>query len=91
MNATYETIDQSMQSVDWNSFNANTLVPQTLREHAEKIAKMYGALRPLFVAASTFPLIPADWRTGVQVFTTALDALAAEISATPDFKAGKDL
>jgi hypothetical protein len=91
MNTTFEMIDTSIRSVDWNGFQANTFVPQTLAERVKGAAKMYRALRPLFAVVSTIPLIPLEWRTGITVFMTALDALAEETGATPDFKAGKDL
>jgi hypothetical protein len=95
MNATYETIDQSMQSVDWNSFKAATLVPQSKAEREKMLATVWRAIRPLAVVVSATPLIKPEWRAGAQVFIGLMDAFAADTpagtSATPDFKAGKDL
>lgn len=93
MNVTFEMIDLSIRSVDWNSFKAapQSLVPQTMSDRVRSVAKMYRGLRPLFVFASTFPAIPQTWRTGLQLFTASMDALSEESGATPDFKAGKDL
>lgn len=58
----------------------------------QKVILMFALLRPLFLAISALPIIPNSWRTAVQLFVAALDALAASTPVdSGDFKAGKDL
>ena len=45
----------------------------------------YTAARPILVAVSAIPLIPATWRAIVTTLVAALDGV------TSTFKAGKDL
>jgi hypothetical protein len=60
-------------------------------DRVQKVISIFAIVRPLLVAISALPIIPNSWRMGVQLFVTALDALAAGSVVSGDFKAGKDL
>jgi hypothetical protein len=80
----FETIDRRVQKFDILLFTSPAAV-QTTATRTERLVAVYGTTRPILVAVTAIPFIPAAWRAVLTVFTTTLD----EISAS--FKAGKDL
>jgi hypothetical protein len=93
----YDEINDGIRSLTMDSDEENTLLPVTREGGAQhgqptlqtdgvaRVVKIYGAIRPLLKALALMPIIPASWRSALQLFAVALDAL------TPAFKAGKDL
>jgi hypothetical protein len=59
--------------------------PQTAAERAQHLMTAYAAVRPILLALTAVPLVPATWRTTISIFVDALDGVTAS------FKAGKDL
>jgi hypothetical protein len=86
---TYEEIDNAIATLDAESLNPKTLLTSP-GDVVTKLLRIYPAVRPLIASFALIPVLRAEWRTGIQLFIAALDALEAERS-TPDFKAGKDL
>jgi len=80
----YESIDQSIRTVEMESGNTLLSVPQGA---GEQLLKVYRAIRPLLKAVAVVPLLPPTWRTVMQLFVATLD----EFIASDAFKAGKDL
>lgn len=98
---TFVDIDRSLT----NLHLVGTTPATESKNPLQKVLMMFALLRPLFLAISALPIIPNSWRTAVQLFVAALDALAASTPAgetlaadttttdtsAGDFKAGKDL
>jgi hypothetical protein len=86
---TFAEIDHSIKCLNIAELNAKT-VADAPADRVYRVTTIYGALRPLLVTFSFYPLISGYWRRVARMFVLALDALAAD-SATGEFKAGKDL
>jgi hypothetical protein len=57
-----------------------------------RLVKVYGQIKPLLIALSSFRFVPANWRNAIAILSSALDAVVAGAgSVGADFKAGKDL
>lgn len=81
----FEAINAHVKSIDLSEVTAPTAVPQTAADRAQRLITAYAAARPILVAVSAIPLIPATWRAIVTTLVAALDGV------TDTFKAGKDL
>lgn len=81
----FEAINDHVSSIDLAEVTAQTAAPQTAADRAQRLATAYTAARPILMAVSVIPLIPATWRTIVSTLVIALDGVTAS------FKAGKDL
>jgi hypothetical protein len=81
----FEAINAHVNSIDLSVVTAPTAAPQTAADRAQRLIIAYAAARPILVAVSAIPLIPATWRAVVTTFVIALDGFSAT------FKAGKDL
>ncbi len=79
----FETIDRQVQKFDILAMTSPGAV-QTPATRTERLVTAYGTARPIIVALTAIPFIPASWRAVLSVFTANLD----EVSAA--FKAGKD-
>jgi hypothetical protein len=69
----------------------NALLGDNLSGRVQKLVKVYSSIKPLLVAVSALPIIPATWRAALVIFTQAVEAVVASPEIAPDFKAGKDL
>ena len=81
----FEGINAHVNSIDLSQVTAQTAAPQSAADRAQRLMTAYTAARPILVAVSAIPLIPATWRTIVTTLVIALDGV------TNTFKAGKDL
>jgi len=82
---TFDSIDRQVKKFDVVSFASEGAV-QTSATAAERLVTVFEAVRPILMAlAATIPLIPAAWRTLMNVFVSTLDDVSAS------FKDGKDL
>ncbi|HEX3578234.1 MAG TPA: hypothetical protein VHY33_06690 [Thermoanaerobaculia bacterium] len=81
----FEAINAHVNSTDLSEVTAQTAAPQTAKDRAQQLMTAYTAARPILVAVSAIPLIPATWRAIVTTLVVALDGV------TNTFKAGKDL
>ncbi len=63
--------------------------PVTQEASVSRVVSVFAELRPLLVALSVLPLIPAKGRALLTALIAAIDALA--LTTNPDFKAGKDV
>jgi hypothetical protein len=81
----FESINAHVSNIDLSEVTAATALPQTAADRAQRLATAYTAARPILVAVSAIPLIPATWRAIVTTLVAALDGVTAT------FKAGKDL
>jgi hypothetical protein len=85
-NATsFEAINAHVSNIDLSEVTAPAAVTQTAADRAQRLMTAYTASRPILVAVSAIPLIPAAWRAIVTTLVAALDGV------TNSFKAGKDL
>jgi hypothetical protein len=84
-NVSFESINAHVSNIDLSEVTAQTAAPQTAADRAQRLATTYTAARPILVAVSAIPLIPAAWRAIVTTLVAALDGV------TNSFKAGKDL
>jgi len=82
---TFEAINAHISTIDLAEVTAQTAAPQSTADRAQRLITAYAAARPILVAVSAIPLIPATWRAIVTTFVAALDGV------TESFKAGKDL
>ena len=87
--AAHAEIDASIATLKIKPNDPMTLV-QTPPNRLKQVITIFRAVRPLLATVAALPLIPASWRSAVQLFVVALDGLAGEV-ASADFKAGKDL
>lgn len=69
----------------------NALLGDNLSGRVQKLVKVYSSIKPLLVAVSALPIIPATWRAALVIFTQAVEAVVSSPEIAPDFKAGKDL
>jgi hypothetical protein len=69
----------------------NALLGDNLSGRVQKLVKVYSSIKPLLVAVSALPIIPATWRAALVIFTQAVEAVVSSPEIDPDFKAGKDL
>ncbi|HSY50003.1 MAG TPA: hypothetical protein VLC46_14405 [Thermoanaerobaculia bacterium] len=83
-NLSFDSIDSAVKAFDIVAFSSENEV-QTLGTRTERLVNVYQSVRPIILALSTIPLIPAAWRALLAVFAGSMD----DLSAT--FKAGKDL
>lgn len=81
----FEAINAHVSNIDLAEVTAQTAVPQSAADRAQRLITAYAAARPILVAVSAIPLIPATWRAIVTTFVAALDGFSTT------FKAGKDL
>jgi hypothetical protein len=81
----FEAINAHVNTIDLAEVTAPTAAPQTGAERAQRLTTAYTAARPILMAVSAIPLIPATWRAIVTTFVVSLDQI------TNSFKAGKDL
>ncbi|HEV7484639.1 MAG TPA: hypothetical protein VGQ65_03070 [Thermoanaerobaculia bacterium] len=84
-NVSFESINAHVSNIDLSEVTAHTAAPQTAAERAQRLMTAYTAARPILIAVSAIPLIPATWRAIVTTLVAALDGV------TDTFKAGKDL
>lgn len=93
-------IDRSIRTMLAEVEHENLLAPETPGSRVNRVAKQYRNIKPLLTLLGNIPLIPANWRAALLVFTQALDALAfsgtgvtslVAPAESDDFKAGKDL
>jgi hypothetical protein len=84
-NVSFETINAHVSSIDLSEVTAQSAAPQSAAERAQRLMTAYTAARPILMAVSAIPLIPATWRAIVTTLVAALDGV------TNTFKAGKDL
>jgi hypothetical protein len=88
----FKQIDASLKTLTIEQPNAAQ--PETLTARIEKLAKVYGSIKPLLTAVAALP-IPRTWRIGLTLFAQTIDLVvsAPELAAAGDgdFKAGKDL
>lgn len=84
------TLDQIVRSL--RSIDIEALITQPLPANPAALwalaLTVYRGLRPALVAVTVIPLIPEIVRSGVRLFVSCVDALAA---TNPTFKAGKDV
>jgi hypothetical protein len=81
----FEAINAHVNNIDLSEVTAPTAAPQAAADRAQRLMTAYTAARPILVAVSAIPLIPATWRAIVTTLVVALDGV------TNSFKAGKDL
>jgi hypothetical protein len=84
-NVSFETINAHVSNIDLSEVTAPAASPQTAADRAQRLMTAYTAARPIPMAVSAIPLIPATWRAIVTTLVAALDGV------TNSFKAGKDL
>ena len=84
-NVSFESINAHVSTIDLSEVTAPAAATQTAADRAQRLATAYTAARPILVAVSAIPLIPATWRAIVTTLVAALDGVTAT------FKAGKDL
>jgi len=87
--AAYAEIDSSIATLKIQPHDPMTIV-QTPANRLTRVVTIYRAVRPLLSGIASLSLVPASWRSALQLFIVALDGLAGEVAAV-DFKAGKDL
>jgi len=80
----FEEIDTSIRSYTMEESEGNTLLPSKPSAGVTRVLQIYTAVKPLLKALAVLPLLPAVWRSALQLFVIALDEAAT-------FKAGKDL
>jgi hypothetical protein len=80
----FDGIDRIVKAFDLVTFTSESAI-QTAATRTERLITIYGTARPLLLALSRIPLIPASWQALLGIFVSTLD----EVSAS--FKAGKDL
>jgi hypothetical protein len=80
----FEAINAHVNRIGLPEVTAQTGAPQTAADRAQQLMTAYTAARPILIAVSAIPFIPANWRAIVSVLVTTLDQVAT-------FKAGKDL
>jgi hypothetical protein len=81
----FETINAHVSNIDLSEVTAPAAATQTAADRVQRLMTAYTAARPILVAVSAIPLIPAAWRAIVTTLVAALDGV------TNSFKAGKDL
>jgi hypothetical protein len=87
----YNRIDRGLRGLK-NIEAENTLLPESFDGHVQRAVRIYIAVRPLLTVLATLPLLPPSWRSGLTLFTKALDAVAAGVDGiSANFKAGRDL
>jgi hypothetical protein len=87
-----KSIDRSIRTLVTEMEHENTLVPETPIARLQKVVKIFRGIKPLLSVIGTLPILPLTWRSAINMFHQALEALSVstpEVSA--DFKAGKDL
>ena len=91
---TFEQIDREIRALgeaDWNEEP-----PAQLMESVDRLFVLYEAVlyyqgvRSLLLLISTVRILPPNWRAAMALFIQALDAVAASVSGSKEFKAGKD-
>jgi hypothetical protein len=84
-NISFEAINAHVSNIDLSEVTAPAAATQTATDREQRLMTAYTAARPILVAVSAIPLIPAAWRAIVTTLVAALDGVTAT------FKAGKDL
>jgi len=92
MNAiTFEIIHRSLAGLDLNTLGAPETTPADPAARTERVLTVYRAVRPLLIGLTTVQLVPPQFRDGLALFVTTFDGFANGVSASGEFKAGKDL
>lgn len=85
-------VDRKVRNLNAEMEFENTLLPATTSNRLQQLLKIYRNVKPLLAILSNLPLIPANWRGAMAIFTQAVEALAeAATRENADFKAGKDI
>ena len=93
----FKQIDKSVKTLDVDALQQeNAAMPANLSGRVQKLASVYGSIKPLLSAVAALPIIPAGWRAALAIFVQTLDFVVASpelvaASGDSDFKAGKDL
>lgn len=85
---TFESIVHSINSLD---LNAPATAPADPAAHSDRLLAVYRAVRPLLLALTMVSLVPPQFRAALTLFLNTFDGFANSVSASGDFKAGKDL
>ncbi len=81
----FEDINAYVNQYGPTLYTSETIAPQTPMDRIGSLITSYTVARPIVVALSLIPLIPATWRATLNLFVISLDGVTAS------FKAGKDL
>jgi hypothetical protein len=85
----FESINQHVQSFDMTAFTAAGAA-QTSR--TERPSATYAVARPILLAVTAIPLIPASWRAALRIFVATLDETTAAFrTGSSDLTAGDPL
>jgi len=88
----YLDIDKAIRTLDGAAIHSEgAAAADDLNTRLEKLVKVYGSIKPLLVAVSALPIVPAKWQTALVLFTQTVDAVVASPEIDSDFKSGKDL
>lgn len=78
----FEQINQHLASFDAKKFQPGgelhftaAAITANPGQVLQKICSLYKIIRPILVAISAFPLLPANWRAAIKTFITLLDTL----------------
>ena len=85
---TFESIQQSVNTLDLQAFTAKTAAGDQLTR-VQRVLASYRAVRPILATIAALPLLPPQFRDALRLFLVTVDQFAD--SATGEFKAGKDL
>lgn len=85
-------VDRNVRNLNAEMEFENTLLPATTSNRLQQLLKIYRNVKPLLAILSNLPLIPANWRGAMAIFTQAVEALAEAVTReNAAFKAGKDI
>jgi hypothetical protein len=74
-NMTLEQIESHIQSANLDQFNQPQAGAADLSAQLRKICGVYKAVRPVFNAVVSFPLIPGSIKNAIKTFMTVLDPI----------------
>lgn len=81
-NWTFEEIDQHIKAANLAQFETGganhftaAAVAASPADVLKKLCAIYKVIRPILVALSAFPFIPASWKSAIKVFMSLMDTL----------------
>lgn len=80
MTATFRSIEQHLQQVDFDQLESEYHARGTERGLGvlpEQLCKVFQAVKPILEVIKNFPLIPEKWKKGVALLITILDGVCA--------------